>query len=447
MSEVKARGQWGSRVGFILAASGSAVGLGNIWKFPYMTGVNGGGAFVLVYLACIAIVGLPILFAELYIGRETQTNTVEAFEKLHKPKTPWRFAGFMGLASAFLILSFYSVVGGWVLDFEYKSLLNQFAGQDDETIKGYLGALFASPGRLIFWHTIFMAITIFIVVGGISKGIEKAAKILMPLLFVLLVGLLIRVMAMDGFSQAFTFLFSPDFSKLTSEAILSAVGHAFFTLSLGMGAMITYGSYLKKSESLIRIGITVALLDTIIALVAGLVIFTVVFTFGQEPGGGPSLMFVNLPLLFKEMSGGYIVSVSFFMLVGFAALTSAISLLEVVVAYWTEVKGWNRSKTTWTMGIAIYLLGILCALSFNVLSDVKIFGKGFFDLFDFITANIFLPAGGMVIALYYGWVLGPKAVEATFDKPVAGIFSSGLMWTARILAPAAVAWVLVKGLM
>ena len=445
MSKQK-RAHWSGKLGFILAASGSAVGLGNIWKFPYMAGENGGGAFVLVYLACIAIVGLPILIAEIYIGREAQGNTVTAFESLHKPGTPWRFAGFLGLVSAVLILSFYSVVGGWILDFEVKSLLNQFAGHDDETIKSYLGALFNSPGTLLFWHSIFMAVTIGIVMGGVSKGIEKAAKILMPALMILLLLLVFRVMAMDGFGQSLSFLFSPDFSKLTSEAVLSAVGHSFFTLSLGMGAMITYGSYLEKNESIIKIGITVAFLDTLIALVAGVVIFTVVFTFGQEPGGGPSLMFVNLPLLFKEMTGGYFVSVGFFLLVAFAALTSAISLLEVVVAYVIEKFDLSRKKSTLLMGGFIYLLGIPCALSFNILSDVKIMDKTFFDLFDFLTTNIFLPAGGMIIALYYGWVLGPKAVEATFEKPGAGLAVSGLMWSVRIVAPAAVAWVLIKGL-
>jgi NSS family neurotransmitter:Na+ symporter len=399
-----------------------------------------------MYLLCIAAVGFPILVAEIYIGRESQANAVTAFETLDKKGTPWRFAGLLGLVSAFLILSFYSVVGGWVLDFEYKSLFNQFAGHSDDEIKGYLGSLFGDPTRMIMWHTIFMFTTVAIVAGGISKGIERASKILMPILFVILIVLMIRVMFMDGFGPAVAFLFSPDFSKLTWPGLLEAVGHSFFTLSLGMGAMITYGSYLKKDESVIKTGLTVAILDTVVALSAGLVIFAVVFTFGQEPGAGPTLMFVNLPLLFKEMTGGYIVSVGFFLLVAFAAWTSAISLLEVVVAYWDESHGWNRKKTAIVMGVSIYALGILCALSFNVLSEVVIWKFNFFDLFDTLTSKIFLPLGGMIIALYYGWVLGPKAVQATFDKPVANFVWQSFMWTSRVLAPAAVAFMLFQGL-
>ena len=443
----EARAHWSGRLGFILAASGSAVGLGNIWKFPYMAGVNGGGAFVLIYLLCIAVIGLPILIAEIYIGRSSQHNAVKAFETLDKPGSPWRYAGLLGLVSAFLILSFYSVVGGWVLDFELKSLMNQFATQSDDTIKGYLGGLFSSPSKLILWHTVFMALTIGIVLGGVSKGIERASKILMPTLMVLLVLLLVRVAVMDGFMPAVKFLFSADFSKLNWEAILEAVGHSFFTLSLGMGAMITYGSYLKKDENIINTAVTVALLDTVIALISGLVIFAVVFSYNQDPSAGPTLMFVTLPLLFKQIAGGYLISSAFFILVAFAALTSAISLLEVVVAYWEENKGWDRKRTTIVIGGVIYILGILCALSFNVLADFKVFGiYNIFDLFDTLTSKIFLPLGGMVISLYYGWVLGPKAVQATFSKPVANVIWQGLMWSARVLAPIAVAYMLLKGM-
>jgi neurotransmitter:Na+ symporter, NSS family len=448
MADSTDRAHWSGRFAFVLAAAGSAVGLGNIWKFPYMAGVNGGGAFVFVYLMCIAIVGMPILIAEIYIGRSSQKNAVQAFEELHREKTPWRLAGILGIVSAFLILSFYSVVGGWVLDFEFKSILNQFASQDDAVVKEFLGSLFASPLRLIFWHTLFMGATVYIVIGGISKGIEKWSRLLMPLLILLLGILFVRAMFLDGFGEAMTFLFSPDFSKLSWSGVLEAVGHSFFTLSLGMGAMITYGSYMKKSENVIFTAFAVGILDTLVAIVAGIVIFAVVFSYGQEPGAGPTLMFVTLPLLFKQMAGGYFVSIMFFLLVAFAALTSAISLLEVVVTYWDEEHNWPRKKTTLVMGGTIWALGILCALSFNVLSDFKFFGKfNTFDLFDVATSKIFLPLGGMVIALYYGWVLGPKAVIATFESPPKKAISMSLMWTARVVAPAAVLFMLIQGVM
>ena len=440
------RGHWSGRLGFVLAASGSAIGLGNIWKFPYMTGVNGGGAFVLIYLLCIAFVGLPILLAEIYIGRESQTNAIQAFEVLHKPGSPWRFAGFLGVLSAFLILSFYSVVGGWVLDFELSSLLGTLTSASDEEISGNLGALFSNPVKLIVWHTIFMILTVGIVTGGVTKGIERAARILMPILFFLLLALFVRVMFLDGFPEALTFLFTPNFSALSSEAVLEAVGHAFFTLSLGLGAMITYGSFMNRGSNLVATAWTVAILDTVIALVAGLVIFAVVFTYGSEPNSGPTLMFTTLPLLFKQMTGGYFVAVAFFMLVAFAALTSAISLLEVIVTYLTDVRRLSRLRAALGAGVIIWVLGILCALSFNLLAESKVLGFTFFDLFDFLTAKVFMPVGGVVISSYYGWVLGPRAIRATFSGEPSGLAYNVLLWSSRIIAPGSVIYMLWHGL-
>lgn len=442
MATSAARAHWSSRLAFILAAAGSAVGLGNIWKFPYITGVNGGGAFVAVYLVCIALVGMPIFIAELYIGRQAQANVVRAFEVTHRPRTPWRYVGWMGLASAFLILSFYSVVGGWVLDFILRSATNQFAGHSDAEIQGVLGTLFSKPLRQLFWHALFMAATVAIVVQGLNAGLERWNRILMPALFVLLLLLLVRAVFLPGFGQALSFLFTPHTEKLTATGVLEAVGHSFFTLSLGMGAMITYGSYLRTSGELTRTVLSVAVLDTLIALAAGVVIFSVVFTFGLEPGSGPTLMFQTLPMLFAKMPGGYLVSLAFFLLVAFAALTSAISLLEVVVSYWVETHGTARGRTALVVGGIVYLLGVLSALSTNLLADVKLLGLTFFDLADKLTSSVTLPLGGALISLFFGWVLGRRAVAEVVGER----FATPLLWTVRVLAPLGVLGMLINGL-
>jgi len=440
------RVHWNHRFAFILAAAGSAVGLGNIWKFPYITGVHGGGAFVLVYLAIILIVGVPILIAEIYIGQESQKNVVEAFEATHRKGSPWQAAGFMGVIAALFIMFFYSVVGGWVLDYVFKSGMNQFAGHSDDEIKGFLGSLFQSPWRQLFWHFIFMLLCAGIVSAGIRKGIERWNEILMPGLFILLFALLVRACFLPGFGEAISFLFSPDASKLSAEGILVAAGHSFFTLSLGLGAMITYGSYIEKKEKIVPTALMIAGLDTVIALAAGIVVFSVVFTFDLEPGKGPTLMFQTLPMLFTRMAGGYFISLAFFVLVAFAALTSAISLMETCVTYWTETRGMNRQKTTWGVAAIIYLGGITCALSFNVLSDVTIVGLTFFDLFDKITSSILLPLGGAIVSLFYGWVLGPKAVAATVHSRGANVTAFLLLWITRLIAPILVFAVLINGL-
>lgn len=439
------RASWSGRLAFVLAAAGSAIGLGNIWKFPYITGVNGGGAFVLIYLACIALVGIPIFIAELYVGQQSQKNTVQAFEVLHKPKTLWRLPGWLGLVSAVLILSFYSVVGGWILDFEFRSLLGEFSTQNDEFIKGRLASLFADPGRQLMWHTIFMALTIGIVLGGVKNGLERWNKILMPALIGILGLLLLQALFLPGFGKAVRFLFSPNVSKLTVDGLLEAVGHSFFTLSLGMGAILTYGSYLSQKENLSRTALIVALMDTAVALSAGVVIFSVVFSYDLEPGAGPGLIFATLPMLFAKMPGGYALSVSFFLLVAFAALTSAVSILEVVVAYFTEKKNMNRGRATWLCGVSIYAVGLLTVFSTNLLAEVKIFGLNFFDLFDKLTSSYFLPIGGLLISLFVGWVLGEGAVEKVYGQKKFLAFC--LLWSLRIIAPLAIAAILIQKLL
>ena len=307
------RAHWSGRLAFILAAAGSAVGLGNIWKFPYITGTNGGGAFVLIYLLCIAVVGVPIFIAELYIGQKSQANVVESFNVVAKKKTAWRSTGWLGLISAVLILSFYSVVGGWVLDFLFRSVSGEFLVETESEIQSTLGILFQSPVRQLILHFFFMALCVLIVFRGVQKGLERWNKILMPGLLILLLLMFVYSIWLDGFSKSLAFLFAPDFSALTPAGVLEAVGHAFFTLSLGMGAIITYGSYLKVSERVVPTALAVAGLDTLVALISGLIIFAVVFSFDMEAKAGPTLMFQTLPVLFAKLPAAYWISLFFFL--------------------------------------------------------------------------------------------------------------------------------------
>ncbi len=435
------RGKWGSRLGFILAAAGSAVGLGNIWKFPYITGVYGGGAFVLIYLIFIFIVGLPIMLSELIIGQRTHKDPVGAFRNLEGKKSLWQSAGWLGIASGFIILSFYSVVAGQAMAYIFKSI-GGFSGTAAE-IRSQYTSLKTNPGYSILWHMIFMGLTMGIVIGGVHKGIEKWSKILMPSLVVLLLGLTFYgLFFTHGGKIALTFLFKPDFSKLTSEAVLSALGHAFFTLSLGMGAMITYGSYIGKKINVQKAALTVVLMDTVIALLAGITIFSLVFEYKTKIDAGPGLIFETLPVLFKET--GPFISVPFFLLLTFAALTSTISLLEVVVSYFIDEKGWKRSKATLIMGGTILLIGLLPALD-----KLKLPFKGrpqsFFDIFDFISTNYMLPIGGLLISLFVGWKMKEKLITSeTFHNKLL-IYK---IWRIilKFITPIAVIFIILHGL-
>ncbi len=432
------RAHWSSRLAFILAATGSAVGLGNIWKFPYIAGTNGGGAFVLVYLLCIAAVGVPIFIAELYIGKTSQTNVVNAFNVAAKKKTAWRSIGWLGLISAVLILSFYSVVGGWVLDFLFRSVSGEFLTETESEIQSTLGVLFQSPGRQLVLHFVFMLLCVLIAFRGIQKGLERWNKILMPGLMGLLLILFVYAIGLEGFGKSLAFLFAPDFSTLTAAGVLEAVGHAFFTLSLGMGAIITYGSYLQVSEKVVPTALAVAGLDTLVALVSGVIIFAIVFSFGMEANSGPTLMFQTLPVLFSKLPGAYWIAIIFFLLVSFAALTSAVSLFEVVISYWEDTRKSGRGRACLLWGGLIYSLGVLSALSTNVLSGFQLpfVGLTFFDFFDKVTSQYFLPIGGLLISLFFGWRLSEKAcLEIVGSK---GIWATGLLWTARVVAPIAV---------
>lgn len=398
------RTSWGSRLGFVLAAAGSAIGLGNIWKFPYITGKNGGGAFVLVYLGCIVLVGLPIMLAELLIGRQGQRDAVGSFVALEGKSSPWRLVGWGAVAASFILFSYYAVVAGWSFDYVYKAALGGLQGRSPSEIEALFGSLVASPGRVIFWQGLFVLATVGIVLGGIRSGIERWSKILLPALFGLLVLLFIQGLLSPGGKPALHFMFHADFGQLTPQTLLDALGHAFFTLSLGAGVMITYASYLDPQADLYALSLRIVLLDTLVALLAALTIFSVVFSAGVEAGDGPGLVFQTLPILLLQFPFGSLLALIFFILLAFAALSSSISMLEVVVAYMIDEKGWSRWWATVLIGLAAFLCGLPSALSFSVWKEVRpLFGKTFFDAFDMLVSSYLLPMGGLFVALYAGW--------------------------------------------
>ncbi len=443
MNSQQPRALWASRLGFVLAAAGSAVGLGNIWKFPYIAGLNGGGAFVLVYLLCIALVGLPILMAELMIGRHTRRDAVGAFIALEGRKSFWTCTGWISVTAAFIILSYYSVVAGWTLDYIYRAVAGSFSGQSPEAVEGLFGRLIADGPRQLFWHLLFMLLCLAIVIGGVQKGIERWSKILMPLLLFLLVLLFVNGMLSDGAREGLIFMFRPDFARLTPASVLEALGHAFFSLSLGMAAMITYGSYLSREENLFSAGLRVALLDTGIALMAGLAIFPIVFAVGLEPAAGPGLIFQTIPVVFSRLPGGYLLAIVFFLLLAFAALTSAISLLEAQVAYLIDEKGWGRKRASGFFAGLAFLVGIPTALSYNLLADWQIIGSlNFFDSLDLIASNYLLPVGGLLVALYVGWMWKGSEEKAELLSGGAGPVYPVWHFLIRYVAPLAVAVIL-----
>lgn len=391
------RGNWGSRFGFVLAASGSAVGLGNIWRFPYVTGDNGGAVFVLIYLVCVLIVGIPILFAELSIGRHAQRNPVGAIKAI-APNSNWKLLGYLGVAAGLFILSYYVVIAGWTFGYIFKTLF----------IEGSAFEEFASNAPLVLGlYIAFLILTIGIVYGGISGGIERWAKILMPILPILLITIIVYTLTLPGAMDGVRFYLQPDFSEISGQTFLVALGQAFFSLSLGMGAMMTYGSYLKKSENIVVSGSTVMVFDIAIALLAGLAIFPALFAMGKSPAEGTALVFIILPEIFAAMPGGIIVGTMFFVLLSIAALTSAISLLEVPVSFLIDEKKYKRKVAVFLVGGIVLLFGIPSALSagsVGFLTNLPFLpGTSFLDMMDFVFGTILLPFGGMMIAIFVGW--------------------------------------------
>ena len=434
---------FGSKFGILAAAAGSAIGLGNIWKFPYITGENGGAAFILVYLICIAFIGLPVMLSEFLIGRRSQKAAVGSFKVL-KPGTPWFLTGWAGLLAAFFILSFYGVVAGWTLNYIVWSVTNHLGGVTPDEVGAAFGGFITDPVKPIIWQVIFMVATAAIVYGGVKKGIERYSKILMPLLLAIIVVLIVRSLTLPGASAGVDFLLSPDFSQLTAKGVLVALGHAFFSLSLGMGTMITYGSYIGKEQSLGSMAVQVTIADTLIALMAGLAIFPAVFAFGLDAGAGPGLVFVTLPNVFNSMPGGAIFSTLFFVLLAVAALTSAISILEVVVAFFVEELKMKRHIATVVASVSITIVGVLCSLSMSPASPVSSWllptlagPKNFFDTMDWWSANMFLPLGGLFIVIFAGWIMKEKDVRDEVSN--GGTLNIGwfkaFQISARIIAP------------
>lgn len=408
--ELVARDNFGSKFGIIAAAAGSAVGLGNIWKFPYVAGENGGGAFLLIYLFFVFLIGVPVMMSEFAIGRRGQKNAYGSFS-LIAPGKRWNLIGFMGVVAAFFILAFYSAVAGWTLEYIVHSVTHRFAGQTPSDLEATFTGFISNPVRPIIWQLIFMVFTALIVLAGIKKGIEKYTKLLMPLLFILVVLLCIRSVTLEGGKGGLEFLFKPDFSKVTGKTILYALGQAFFSLSLGMGALITYSSYFSKKENLASTAVSVAISDSVIAILAGVMIFPAVFAFGIEPTSGPSLVFITLPGIFQQMPGGDFFGTIFFVLLAVAALTSTISLLEVVVAFFSEELNISRRKATIIGTVAISFLGVFASLSFGPLKEFTLFGKTFFDLLDYTASNVLLPLGGLLIVLFVGWFAGKRILR------------------------------------
>ena len=445
--EKKKRDGFGSKLGIIAAAAGSAIGLGNIYRFPCEVGNNGGAAFLLVYLLVVIFLGIPVMLSELVIGRRSQSNSVGAFKKL-APKSGWPIVGYMGVLCGFLIFAFYSTVSGWTLEYIVKSVGNSFQGKDLATIEQEFTSFHDMGWRNVMWQGIFIFLTGFVVFKGVQNGIEKYAKILMPLLLVILIVLGVRSMTLPGAKEGLAFLFKPDFSKITGKVLISALGQGFFSLSLGMGVLITYGSYVKKSDNLTSTAFSVVLADTAIALLAGLVIFPAAFSFGVKPEAGMGLVFNTLPMLFNQMAGGYWFCLIFFVLLAIAALTSTISLLEVLVAYLSEELHLKRQWATVVACAGTMLLGSFASLSLMSNTPFAIGGRPVFDLMDFISSNILLPIGGVLIVIFVGWKLGKQKFfeEVTNEGAIKASLKKVIFFIVRYLAPVAIAIVFISGL-
>lgn len=413
---MKKRERFGSRFAVIAAMAGSAVGLGNIWRFPYVLGQYGGAAFILVYIAASLLVALPIFFAESVIGRRSGRDTYGAMQLL-APGTAWKWAGLLTILSPLLILSYYSVVGGWSVEFLFKSLSFTFTENASEAeVSGYFGHFISSTWQPILSHTLFMTMVAGVVLGGVKNGIERFSKVAMPLLFVLILFIVGYSLTLPGSRAGVEYLVKPDFSRLNADAYAAALGQAFFSLSLGVGTVLTYASYVKKEENLVVSGVGTAVSDLLFAMIAAFAVMPAVFAAGIEPGSGPGLVFQTLPYIFNKMSQAMpitsaLVSIAFFLTILAAALTSAISMLEVGVAYLVDEKGMERRKATLLLAFGTWLLGVLCSLSFGPLAHVKLLGLSIFDFLDALCSNWLLPLGGVLFTLFVGWWMSKADVR------------------------------------
>ena len=446
------RESFSGKFGVIAAVAGSAIGLGNIWRFPYVTGENGGAAFLLIYVAFVALLGIPVMMSEFVIGRNAQRNAVGSFRKL-APRKPWFLVGMLGVAAAFVILAFYAVVAGWTLSYLFDSARYfvqpgkyGFGDMSTEQLRSFFqdgyDSFLRGTWKPILTFLAMMGLTVAIVLSGVRDGIEKYSKILMPILLAILLVLVIKGVTMEGAREGIQFLFKPDFSQINGNTILVALGQAFFSLSVGMGTLITYGSYIQKKDSLANTAVSVAFADTFISIIAGLAIFPAVFTFGISPDSGQGLVYITLPIIFQKMAFGSFWALLFFMLLCLAALTSTISMLEVVVAYFSEELGWSRKKATWIAASSIGILGLVITMSWGPLAHVTLGDLNIFGIFNASPAY-FLPLGGFFIVIFIGWFYGR-------DKSKAGLSSEGkfpipyypfFIFLVRYLAPIAIALV------
>lgn len=445
------RGKWSSSFKFVLAAAGSAIGLGNIWRFPYTAGMNGGAVFLFIYLLAVLFLGLPVMYEELSLGRHTQKNPVGAFETI-KPRSGWKLVGFLGVLTGICILSYYAVVAGWTVYYIFLSLTGKFSsGLDANTAKAIFESMGSNPWINLIFLALFIGITAYVVSRGVEKGIEKWTSVLMPLLFLILVILAVRALTLPGASKGLSFYLKPDFSKINFQVILMALGQAFFSLSLGMGAMITYGSYLRKEENLLKAGAEVVVFDTLIAFLAGIVIFPTVFSFGLSPSAGPSLVFQTLPFTFSKLPFGSLVATLFFFLLAIAALTSTISLVEVAVAYLVDEHRINRKLAAWVVAGVAFLLGVPSALSgsVNLFKKLPAIGKDFLSLMDFIWGNISLALGALLLTLFvaFVWKAENAAMEIRPDPAKPFLGEEAWKFLVKFIIPIVIALILLNALL
>ncbi|WP_431027638.1 sodium-dependent transporter [Lysinibacillus sp. LZ02] len=437
---MSSRDQFASKIGFILAAAGSAIGLGAIWKFPYMAGTNGGSVFIFLFILCTVFIGLPILIAEFMIGRRGQLDPINSF-KAQAPSKPWYMIGWLGLIACGLILSFYSVVGGWILSYLFRAVSMSLTGQGLD-FAALFGEIISNPVEVLMAQGAFMLLTLLIVQAGIKGGIEVASKWMMPLLFIFFILLFIRSITLDGAMEGIKFMFVPDWSYLNAKTLLLALGQAFFSLSVGVSAMITYASYLPRTENIVSSARNVAIMNIGISILAGLVIFPAVFALGYSPEQGPGLVFIMIPAVFEQLPMGGLFLIIFFILLLFATTTSSIALLEVVVSIGMGKKTQGRKRASWLFATIIFIVGIPSALSYGIMSDFTIMGKNFFDFADYLTNSIMMPIGALLTSLFAGFHYSKKISQEEFQSSPF-LFKTWLL-IVRYIAPIAIIVILIR---
>lgn len=433
------RGNFTSKIGVILATVGTAVGLGNVWRFPYVVGDNGGGAFLLVYVAALLLLGIPGVIAEFIVGRHSHANAVDSFKKI-APGTKWHWIGYSGVLAGFLIMGYYAVVVGWTIEYLVQSCLGNLSGMTTEQYGQLFNQFAAHPYLPLIWTLVAMLASTFVVARGVSGGIEKASNVLMPIFFIIILIMVGHSFFLPAAKEGLLYLFKPNFAELKPVAILIAIGQTFFSLSLGMGCLITYSSYFKKEVKLTKTAVQVVSIDALVAVLSAMIIFPAVFSFGMQPEQGPSLVFKVLPNVFQQMPIGTLWSILFYALLFIAAITSLISLHEVVVAYMHENTSLNRKQSAYLVTGLVMVLAVFASLSFGELSHVKLFGKTIFDLLDFFTASILLPVGGFFISIFVGWYLDKRiiAAELRIKHPKAHLFVKGYIFMMRVFVPACI---------